>query len=158
MSTPAEHPAPHEVYVSLAQVEYNPKSDALEVALKLHTHDLDRALGSYFRENINLGEPGEHPEVDSLLADYLQKKLIISCDEEPLELRFYGKEVSVENTWCYFEFPLNCQEGSIAEVENLIFTEIYPKQVNIMKFTAAGVEDQSLQLDRDNTRGTFQLP
>lgn len=150
--------APHEVYVTMAQMEYNAEAHSIEVALKLFTDDTDRTVGRYFRENLNLGEPDEHPQADSLLMNYIQKKLVLTCDDEVLKPRFYGKEVSVEETWCYFDYPLGCDQGSTIEVENRIFIEVFDAQVNIMKFSASGGEDQSLQLGSERTTGSFQLP
>ena len=153
-----EKAVPHEVYVSLAQIEYNSESNALEVALKLFTDDTDRALGRYFRENLRLGEPDEHPQSDSLLTVYLQQKLIFTCNGQPLNLRFYGKEVSVEETWCYFDFPLECESDKELKVESRIFTEVFADQVNLMKFSGGNMEEQSLQLNKDLTTGIIQLP
>lgn len=150
--------APHEVYVSLTQIEYNAEAHTLEVALKLFTDDTDRTVGRHFRENLNLGEPDEHRQADSLLMDYINEALKFSCDGTVQEMRYYGKEVAVEETWIYFDYPLNCPKGSNVEIDNRIFTEVFEAQVNIMKFSAEGAEDQSLQLGVETTSGTFQLP
>jgi len=155
---PNETATPHAVYVSLTQIEYNADAHTLEVALKLFTDDTDRTVGRHFRENLNLGEADEHPQADSLLMRYIQEKLILSCGGEVLQPRFYGKEVSVEETWCYFDYPLGCAKGSEIKVENRIFNEVFDDQVNIMKFSASEGEDQSLQLSSELTTGSFQLP
>lgn len=154
----SDKPAVHEVYVSMAQVEHNPQANTLEVALKLFTDDTDRALGRYFRENLRLGEPDEHPQSDSLLTIYLQEKLVFTCNGKPLNLRFYGKEVTVEETWCYFDFPLDCGTDQNLKIENRIFTEVFADQVNLMKFSGGNMEEQSLQLNKDLTSGNIQLP
>jgi len=154
----SEKPAVHEVYVSLAQVEHNATANTLEVALKLFTDDTDRALGRHFGENRLLEEPDEHPLSDSLLTVYLTQNLIFTCNGQPLNLRFYGKEVSVEETWCYFDFPLDCNSDKELNVESRIFTEVFPDQVNLMKFSGGNMEDQSLQLNKDLSHGTIQLP
>lgn len=111
----------HEVYVSMAQMEYNPNAHSIEVALKLFTDDTDRTVGRHFRENLNLGEPSEHPQADSLLMEYFDQKLVLQCNGEKLSPRFYGKEVTVEETWCYFEYPLTCEKGSEVKIENRIY-------------------------------------
>lgn len=148
----------HEVYVSLVQMEYNPNTHSIEVALKTFTDDTDRTVGRHFRENLNLGEPNEHNRADSLLLEYIDQKLVLHCGGEKLSPRFYGKEVTVEETWCYFDYPLNCDKGSEVKIENRIFVEVFDAQVNIMKFSSPNGEDQSLQLGPDNTKGSFQLP
>lgn len=146
----------HEVYNSLTIAEYNPQSKAIEVSLKLFTDDTDQCLGRYYRENINLGEKDEHPESDSLLFAYINQRLTFSCGGARLTPRYYGKEVSIEETWVYFDYPVDCGMDEPLQVDNRIFTEAFSAQVNMVKFSGPGIPDQRLQLLAENTTGTFR--
>lgn len=146
----------HEVYNSLTIAEYNPETNAIEVALKLFTDDTDQCLGRYYRENLNLGEEDEHPLSDSLLFRYIDQKLTLTCGGVRLEPRYYGKEVSIEETWVYFDYPVNCPTDELLHVDNRIFTEAFSSQVNMVKFSGPGIPDQRLQLLAENTTGTFR--
>ena len=151
-------PPAHEVYVSLAQIEYNPEAHTLEVALKLFTDDTDRCVGRRFRENLRLGETDEHAQSDSLLMAYVDEHFRLQCGDTKLSPRYYGKEVSIDETWVYFDYPIECEAGAELMVINRIFTEVFVAQVNLVKFEGPGVQAQSLQLTHDQYRGTLQLP
>ena len=60
---------PHEFYVSLTEVRYNPGSKRMEISIRIFPDDLDRAL---FREHgihTELASELEAPEADSLVSD-----------------------------------------------------------------------------------------
>jgi hypothetical protein len=145
----------HDVYNSLTIAEYNPESKAIEVSLKLFTDDADQCLGRFYRENINLGEADEHPASDSLLLNYINQRLTFSCGGVRLTPRYYGKEVGIEETWVYFDYPVDCATDEMLHVDNRIFTEAFSAQVNLVKFSGPGIPDQRLQLLAENTTGTF---
>lgn len=148
----------HKFYLSLSQVEYNPETKSLEVALKVFTHDLERCVGRMYRESLQLAEKNEHPKSDSLIVEYLQDKLQFSCNQKPLAYHWVGKEVIVDDTWLYFELPFECADAAELTIINRIFLEVFDKQLNMMKFNAPGIEEQRLDLNVSNQKGTFRLP
>jgi len=65
---------PHPYHVSLAEVNWNPKSQKFEVALCLWPADLEKALARQTGRPIDLAK---EPEVDRLLEAYVSKRFII---------------------------------------------------------------------------------
>ena len=148
----------HKFYLSLSLVEFNQQTNNLEISLKVFTHDLERCVGRKFRENLNLAEADEHPQSDSLISAYIAEKLIFACGETPQKHQWVGKEVIVDETWCYFEVPIACADSDRISVSNRLFLEVFDQQLNMMKFSAPGLEKQNLDLNARKDSGTFQLP
>lgn len=148
----------HKFYLSLSLVEFNPETKMLEVSLQVFTHDLERCVGRQFRENLQLAEPNEHPQSDSLIMEYLKDKLQFYCNKEPQPYQWVGKEVIVDDTWLYFEIPFDCASAEELKITNRIFLEVFDKQLNMMKFNAPNMDEQRLDLNISNHTGTFRLP
>jgi hypothetical protein len=110
-----------------------------------------------FRENLNLAESDEHPKSDSLISAYISEKLIFYCKEAPLSHTWIGKEVIVDDTWCFFEVPFSCPEAEVLQVTNKLMLEVFDQQINMMKFDAPGLKQQRLDLSAKQTSGTFRL-
>jgi len=147
----------HKFYLSLAQIEHNIQNQTLEISLKVFTDDLERCVGKKFRENLKLGDAAEHPESDQLIENYLKEKLRFKSDGKDLPLLLVGKEVSVEETWCYIEVALNSENSKSVEIDNRIFIEVYVGQINLMKFSSPTAAAQDLSLSKQQTTGTINL-
>jgi hypothetical protein len=147
----------HKFYLSLAQIEHNTQNQSLEISLKLFTDDLERCVGKQFRENLKLGDEAEHPQSDQLIENYLKEKLRLKCDGKDLQLVLIGKEVGVEETWCYIEVALNSKNPKTVEIDNRIFLETYSAQVNMVKFSSPTAPAQDLSLNKQQTTGTINL-
>ncbi len=66
----APQAAAHPFHISLAEMEWNRATERLEVSLKLHAVDIERALSQAARHKVNLEK---EPHIERLLRDYLQQ-------------------------------------------------------------------------------------
>jgi len=147
----------HKFYLSLTQVEHNAPAQTLEVAIKLFTDDLERCLGNRFRENLRLGETDEHAKTDEMLQTYLQEKLKFSHGSAALNMTLLGKEVSVDETWCYLEVALQSAEINEIKVENRIFTEVFATQINMLKFKSPVAASQDFTFNNYEFSGVIKF-
>ncbi len=124
----------HPYHASLSEAEYNSESGSLEVALKVLTQDLERALTHHF------GKKKIPPleEADRQIASYLATVFRLQCPNlSPPTLTWVGKEIEVKETWLYFEFPLATGlEGCTLENRFLFAQE--PTQINTLQLKAGG--------------------
>ena len=65
---------PHPYHVSLAEVNWNPKTQKFEVALCLWPADLEKALARQTGHPIDLAK---EPNIDQLLKTYVSQRFII---------------------------------------------------------------------------------
>jgi hypothetical protein len=147
----------HKFYLSLTQVEHNAPAQTLEVAIKLFTDDLERCLGNRFRENLRLGESDEHTKTDEMLQTYLNEKLKFSLGSAALKMTLLGKEVSVDETWCYLEVTLNAAHITELKVENRIFTEVFATQINMLKFKSPVAASQDFTFNNSEFSGIIKF-
>lgn len=72
---------PHPFHISTAEMEYNSKEQRLEVALKLHSADLENALSREAGRRINV----EKDDIKELVEKYLNQHFQVFAVEPPSE-------------------------------------------------------------------------
>ena len=144
----------HPLYISVTQVSYNTQSENVEIAIKVFADDLEKAIKPLNNDKpLHLNTKQEIANTDVLIQNYLVKSFKIKINGKAANLKWVGKEYETDNaTWCYFEVP--SRSIKTIAVHNTIFTEIYPKQNNIVQIqTTKG--KRSLLLSKDNFEGTL---
>ena len=126
--------SPHKFYVSKTTINFNDRTKIFEVTSKFFTDDLERVLVQGRDESLHLGKENEDARVEALLENYLSDHLKIAINDEPITLRYVGKEVESDLTYCYLEFFRNPQVTSI-KIENTSMFELFPDQQNIVDFS-----------------------
>ena len=139
----------HPLYVSICQVDFNEKSHALEISIKIFADDLIHALEKKGAPELYLGEEKENPQTDSLINAYIQSKYLFIVNGEKTAFHFIGKELDTDAVWCYFE------TGKIDDLRNIevdcnLLTEVYDTQSNIIQVTKNG-ETKNMLLDKRKT-------
>lgn len=125
----------HKFYVSLAQADYNEKTQTLEVAIRMFADDLELALTKSTRRAVYLDTT---PDIANLIRAYLQERFEVrGRDGKIRELKWIGTESSVDSAWVYIEIPLG-KDINGAEIRNRILLDLYREQVNTTIVKATG--------------------
>ncbi len=144
----------HPFHVSLAEAEFNAESGALEVALRVHPADLERALRNQEMRPVDLERS---KGVDRMIVRYLQSHFQVRYQaDERLAVTWVGKEISVKEAWLYFEMPLGQSAGTL-QITQAFFFEQLEDQVNTINFKQ-GKRIESLSFTRDAATKTLELP
>ena len=121
----------HPVHVSLISIEYAPETDSLNVFVKIYFDDflLDLKLDddSYLVEKIQ----ADSPDAKEILAGYLSRKLIIEVNEKKLQGELKTLKIVDNEVKLNLQYRLEGEPENIF-VRNLIMTELYKDQVNLM--------------------------
>jgi hypothetical protein len=136
----------HPMYISLALVDYNPKTQSLDITLKVFTDDLQDAIRKQSqRDDLYIGYDDELAAVDSLIQVYFNEALKFIPNEETTtsEMAFIGKEIELDVTWCYFQIN-DIQDIKKLQSHCSIFTELFPSQTTIMHVKRNGKEKSML--------------
>ena len=144
----------HPLYISITQISYNTQGKNAEIAIKVFADDLEKAITAANNGKfLHLNTKQEVANTDVLIQNYLLKSFKIKINGKAANLKWVGKEYETDDAvWCYFEVP--SRSIKTIAVHNTIFTEIYPKQNNIVQVqTAKG--KRSLLLSKDNFEGTI---
>lgn len=131
----AESPSPqpnaiHPFHVSIAEIEFNPKSGKLEIALRVWPEDLEKALNRAAgkESEINLDST---PDLDQKIADYLKSKIQIKDPTgKSCPFTWVGKEIEIKHAWLYFEIETKTEPVKF-QFSNSIFFELQDDQVNL---------------------------
>lgn len=122
----------HKYYVSITEVELNPKTETLEISIKFIGHDLEAALESAGVPDLYLGIEKENEKADAYLLTYIQQHFEIKIDGNLLPYHFVGKEINNEDfIYCYLESGKVNSPNKIA-FTNTLLTEKFNEQANIL--------------------------
>ena len=118
--------AVHPYHVSLTEIERNPKSGNLEIAMCLWPNDVELALKKMEKRPIDLDK---EKNLDELLERYISRQFELELDgKKSSKIRWVGHETDNKQTWVYFEIP--AQSASRFELKNRVFFELNDDQQN----------------------------
>jgi hypothetical protein len=126
----------HPFHITMAEAEFNPETNRLEVALRVyHPTDLEAALSRRAGAKVDLEKTGK---VDDLILAYLREAFVATPEgaKEPARIEWVGKEVSLKTAWLYFEVDLPAGIDGTTFKNRLLF-EVERDQANTIVFRDA---------------------
>ena len=138
--------------MSVTDIEYNQKNKTLEIAIQMFTDDLEEALEETISEQIQLGMEDEHTKTDIYIQNYLSKNFKLSIDKTSLTYDFIGKEVDLNDTYCYIEV-LNIETLNTLTITNKVLIDTFTGQKNMVN-VKKGKKTKALLLKGHKTSGT----
>lgn len=142
----------HPFFVSMTEIDWKPSEKKLEIAVRLFTDDLEKAISAGCKCKSDLASSENEAVMNKLLVEYIQKNLRIIKGKQTIPLQFIGREKEEESTWSYFEATGDFSSG--LEVENTLLFATQEKQVNLIRFRKPG-NDKTLQLRYPESRASF---
>lgn len=144
----------HPLHISVTEIEYNEKAEALQIISRIFVDDLEVAV----REKKSMPEldilnPNKGLTTQTLIADYLKDHLKIKLDGKPQQLNLLGYEEENFAFICYIEIE-KVKNFKVIEVENTVITEIFDDQSNLVHITYKG-PIKSMRLMKDKPSGKF---
>lgn len=135
----------HPMYISLGLIDFNPKTQSLDITFKVFTDDLQDAVRkASSRDDLFIGYEDEIPAVDSLINVYFNDQIGFSFpDETKRTMNYLGKEIELDVTWCYFQIK-DLNDLTKLEATCKLFTELFPTQTTIMHVKKDGKEKSML--------------
>jgi len=143
-------PGLHPYYVSICQIDHNPKSSALEITLKLFTDDFEAALKANGSGKLFLGTKKERKDAGKVIAAYVRERFEIDLGGKTREFEFIGHEVEHDLTYLYLEVP-DVETLKEIAVTNTVLMERFDAQNNIVHISYRK-QLKSMLLHRDKTR------
>lgn len=131
-------PALHDYYVSICTIRHNAETRTLDITWRMTTHDIEHSLLSESGDrDLKLGTGKELPEADSLLAGYLLRHLDLRMDGTPLKIRYLGKQVELEDMYCYLQVD-DVEYLTLLSVHATLLQDLFDEQENVVHLEAAG--------------------
>ena len=145
----------HDFHTSITDIKYNPRTQALEVSLKVFTDDLEEALTKFTKSKITYNSKSEAQQQQ--LYAYLQSKLSFELAKgKPLKYKLLGSEPETDAVWMYIEVPVKSNSLGQLHIKNAILTELFSDQMNIVNLNYKG-NTESILLQRGEAQKTFSF-
>lgn len=130
--------APHDYFMSICTIRHNAGEKILQITWRMTTHDIEHALLAEAKgENLKFGTDKEPVFADSLLAAYLAKHFRLEMDGKPLVVRYLGKEVEMEDMYCYLQVDGVNELHPITVSCSLLF-DVFDEQQNVVHLETKG--------------------
>ncbi|TPE44648.1 DUF6702 family protein [Pontibacter mangrovi] len=147
--------AAHDYHASIADVRFNPRTQHLELAVKVFMDDLETALSQRNKTKVVYSPTSE--QVKKYLSEYLRTNLVLEVEKgKPLKQNLLGSEEDADVVWMYLEVPVNQASLSQLYVKNALLTELFSDQMNIVNINYKG-KTESVMMQRGDTQKKLTL-
>ncbi len=146
----------HPLHISVTEIEYNEKVEALQIISRIFVDDLEVAMRAKTKlPELDILNPKNGLTTKGLLTDYLKDHLKIRLDGKEQQLNFLGYEEENLAFVCYIEIE-KVKNFKVIEVENTIMTETYDDQSNLVHVTYKGpIKSMRLMKDKPSDKFTY---
>src|SRR5687768_14925216 len=94
----------HPIHVSVTEVEFDEKDQALEIMMRVFIDDLELSLrNSLAQPDLDILHPGKGQTTDGLISNYLKEHFKVSLDKKIQETQYLGHEREAEAFVIYIE-------------------------------------------------------
>jgi hypothetical protein len=145
----------HPFYVSVTEINHNPKEQTLEVSCKMFSEDLEDILKKNYKTAVDLTAQKQQPQNEKMIQDYISKHLAIQANGKALKLNFIGFEKEAESVYCYFETE-KINGVKKLDVTDSILQDFSDKQINIIHVVVNN-NRKSQKLDYPDKMASFSF-
>ena len=147
----------HKFYLSVTNINYVEKSDALQITSRIFTDDLEDLLEERYDLVSNLGTDKESPLADSYIQKYLKSKFVLKLNEEVAPYTYIGKKYDNDVVIIYLEISeVGFDNLNSISVVNDVLTDLYDEQKNMVHIKWKG-QKKSFVLIRETNKGMLNL-
>ncbi|HEY9487778.1 MAG TPA: DUF6702 family protein [Chryseosolibacter sp.] len=142
----------HPIHVSVTEIEYDQKDQALEVMMRVFIDDFELTLRNHLKSpELDILNPTGGKTIDQLVEDYLASHFKISLDDRVTKTHYLGHERESEVFIFYIEVS-NVKKWRTISIHNDIIMSTYNDQSNLVH-VYVGDKVKSLRLTRNTPAG-----
>ncbi|NAS14122.1 DUF6702 family protein [Poritiphilus flavus] len=147
----------HKFYVSVTNVNYSEKEDALQITTRIFVDDFEQVIEERYGVKMNLATADEDELAEQYIEKYLRAKFAIEINGENRAYTYLGKQYDDDVMICYLELPkLEFDKVKSIQIQNEVLTDLFDEQQNIVHFKINGIK-KSFVLIRENNKGMLNL-
>lgn len=147
----------HKFYLSVTNITYSEKDDALQITSRVFIDDLEDLLRERYDIIGNLGIDIESELADEYLEKYLRAKFSLEINGELKAFDFLGRKYDTDVIIFYLEVPkVDFPTITSIQVKNEVLTDLYDEQQNVIHFKIKG-KKKSFVLIKSDTKGMLNL-
>ena len=145
----------HPVHVSLMSVEYSEKTDAFNVFLKIYSDDFMLDYRLLTGDSAKIDFVANRETAESLIGKYLNEKVQIFAEGKKLDSKLMNFDSSEGELKMDLIFN-NKKNSKNILVKNLIMTDLYKDQSNLLIFRYGDYEE-GIKLTPDKLEQNFKV-
>lgn len=143
----------HPIFVSVTEIEHNAQDKTLEISCKIFTDDFEKTLRQTYKTYVDLLKPKDKNSMNKLVADYVQKHLLIKVDDKLVALQFLGYEQQEEGIVSFYQANNIASVKKLDITDNILF-EYKKEQMSIIHLTVKD-KKQSTKLVNPEDKVSF---
>ena len=124
----------HKFYLSVTQMEFDPENNRITAISKVFVDDLEETLRQRYDVQLALGTDREDAMASYYIARYVEQKLIVEMNNEPLRFNFAGFTYQNDQIILLSEFNLVPSDDYEIKVTNALIADAYSEQQNLVHF------------------------
>jgi hypothetical protein len=132
----------HPYYISVVDIKYTNSQNTLQISSKMFINDLEDALKKTSKKNIDILNPKNKTETDSVLFNYIKQRLSLNINSKPQLLNYVGYEKEEDAIWTYLEIK-NCKAPKKINIETKLLYDFLPTETIIIHCEINGVKKSS---------------
>ncbi|MDT0541087.1 DUF6702 family protein [Croceitalea sp. P059] len=149
--------APHKFYVSVTNINYSEKDDALQITTRIFIDDFEAVLSERYGVDGELATSQEAKNAEQYMIKYLKTKFVMYLNGEQAQFNYIGKKYDNDVVICYLEIAnIGFDDLKTIEVENEVLTDMYDEQKNLVHIKYQG-KKKSFVLIKENNKGMLNL-
>ena len=147
----------HKFYVSVTNVGYSEKNDALQITSRVFIDDLDQLLKERYDIDAKLSTDAESELSDEYLEKYLRAKFSVEINEKTRPYKLIGRKYDNDVCVFYLEIEeIDLPAIKSIQIENQLLTDMFDEQQNVLHFKI-NEKKKSFVLIKSDTKGMLKL-
>ncbi|MDT0608610.1 DUF6702 family protein [Croceitalea rosinachiae] len=147
----------HKFYVSVTNINYSEKDDALQITTRIFIDDFEAVLLERYGISALLATDEEAAIAQDYMIKYLKSKFLVLLNDKQVVFNYIGKKYDNDVVICYLEVAnIGFDELKSIEIQNEILTDMYEEQKNLVHIKYKG-KKKSFVLIKENNKGMLNL-
>lgn len=145
----------HPFFISVIEMNHNPKDAAVEISVRIFSNDFEKTLKQFTSGKIDIQNPSDKALLDKQISQYITEKLKLKINGQPVVMQYIGHEIQQESVWSYFEIS-KVSDMKKLEVDCSLLYDFEKSQSNIFHVKNKG-KDKSFKLENPIRNTVFDF-
>ena len=127
-------PLDHKFYLSVTQMEFDADKNRITAISRVFVDDLEETLRQRYDVHLALGTDREDAMASFYISRYVEQKLIVEMNNQPLKFTFAGFTYQNDQIVLLSEFSVIPSDEYEIKVTNALIADAYSEQQNLVHF------------------------